>query len=245
MIVSVGIIISCKKENGATTDSAKSSTLIKKDNLFEKLTSGKFPIQNTRGGSSISSLSETIQNLNVDAINVNQVTTSRVDFSVQVNGSALLINAADYSLNNVKYTVSRVNNIYLISNSATSTKVKYDFQNNKFYINYNGTDIDIDNMTVIPSDAISSDCIVQLIMLNEFAQENLVAVPASVNRTSVVGTGVGFHLGRKDAEYFCNSDLSKIIAAHKLQGWWSPGTSISCLFGEHYCVCTATFYVGH
>jgi hypothetical protein len=143
-----------------------------------------------------------------------------------------------------------------ISSDADDLRVLLDLKNSSIVINTRGNEIKFDDLTEDHIQNIPNvvKLPIYVAMLHDFLgiSKNKVGSRIITRGNSngstfdevntYEGSGVGFHKSRTNAEYFCNKDYQRILKEHP--NWCSPGVSISCVWDNHLCVCSAEFYSG-
>lgn len=233
----IAIICSCQKKDNQKIDFLE-------NNLFNDI------LNNFEGKNEpifVNKFSENLLPLNIEEFKIVKVENYQLSF--EVKAGRFFVNSDEYLLDNKKFVISKIKDVYSISGDNSSLDVLYDCINNDFLIKVSNQIINITHITEehITSE-IEKDYIVQLILLHEFVEDRLMrnSLPhaySSINFKSdetYEGSGIGFHLGLADAKHFCQADYEEILEENP--DWWSPGISYSCIFGEHFCMCSANFY---
>ena len=143
--------------------------------------------------------------------------------------------------------------IIYVSNNKTKFKVGYNTEDKKYSITNNGKTTSFEDLKEdqIKDEILYYPVLVSVIESFFYAEDKNIAINIEdpkkgdyqVNAVDdYEGTGLGFHKERKSAEYFCNKDHNAILKEHPT--WCSPGVSVSCLWDNHACVCSAEYYSG-
>lgn len=233
LISGITVFFSCEKEEKTVLNQNHAA----EENLFIKLVS--------QSGTKSSPLlidkfSESLYSLNIKQIMVNEIQNDKIYF--EVSAGLLFVNSEEFNLDKSSYSINKLNDVYEISKENSLIGISYNTTTNEFFIKNDDIFMNIDELNesdITPQ--LEKEFITQVIILNEFVTEGLhVAENPNIVLKNYEGTGVGFHLSLADAHHFCQADYDQILADNP--DWWSPGISYSCVFGEHFCMCTANFY---
>ncbi|MGB1041267.1 MAG: hypothetical protein ACPGVD_10365 [Flavobacteriales bacterium] len=216
---------SCKKDlNENTTNETP-------NNFFEYATSKKETVETN---------TQNLRQLGIKKIIVQPRTELSLDINVQsINNT--FINGNSYALNNLTYTMSSQGNNYTLLSNSTGNSIIWNKDIDKLYLKEKGETFDFDLNAI--SEVYLKEIPVMMTIFDNFIKANI----SSFNYTHSdieaewVGTAVGMHKSRDNAEFFCNRDHEKILQNNP--GWYSPGVSISCLWDNHVCICTADYYI--
>lgn len=174
------------------------------------------------------------------------ITSGSDSVKFQVQSRPVFVNGEMVDFNDSYFIVKLENDNYIISNDEIDLTVSYDVIANSFYIQTPMTNKSYDILTDIDID---SDFNLLYYPVYVAILEDLVIENSLINRTPAPtfspryqGTGIGFHKDRSSADYFCNRDKNKILSNNPT--WCTPGVTVSCLWDNHLCVCTAEYYSG-
>lgn len=183
----------------------------------------------------------------LNEIGFNEISILEIDnvnrsLKFSVNTNRIYVNTLYININTLEFTLQEKNGFFVISDNEDFA-VKYLQSSKKFFLNDDDKIIEFDNLT--DNDIENSKNIKKYPIYIGILENFINSVDRSENEDILgrqEGTAVGFHKSRANAEYFCSRDYQQILTDHST--WCSPGVSISCLWDNHLCVCTAEFYSG-
>lgn len=218
---------------------------IKENSFFNKVLSTK-NIENFKPITS-----NILNTIKLDHIKINHrdIENNLIKFELDFKNN-IFVNSELLNFTNKEYIISiEHNNIYIV-NPQTQFRINYNTESKRYSIVSNGITIPFEKLvdSEIKDEILYYPILVSVIESFFYIDSNnmVINIDSNITTQSVAdyeGTGLGFHKDRKSADYFCNRDHNKILKQHT--GWCSPGVSISCLWDNHACVCSAEYYSGN
>lgn len=244
------LIYACAKQELANHE--ETDALLKKtSNLYSVTRKGE-------SSSNVDSISKFLSDLHfTNYFNVKRVSASKISFKVNQEKNSFYINTKKIDINTPTYFIEVLKNHNVsISSDADDFSVDLDLRNSSLVIKAGGNSIKYDDLTEDHIQNIPNviKLPIYVAMLHDFlditknkAASRIVSKDNTNNTNfeeinAYEGSGVGFHKSRTNAEYFCNKDYQRILKEHP--NWCSPGVSVSCVWDNHLCVCSAEFYSG-
>lgn len=222
-------VIQESSENYVLTDKIGS------ENLFNEILKNNSKI-------TLFEFSSFLNNIGFKEINITETNQSNRSLKFQVNTNKIFVNNSEILLNNLEFTIIENKNSFLISDNENFS-VKYFVDSKKFFLTDGNQTISFEDLT--DHDIENSENIkkypIYIGVLENFVR-NVVRSENEDIFGKYEGTGIGFHRSRANAEYFCERDYQQILTEHS--SWCSSGISISCVWDNHLCMCTAEFYSG-
>lgn len=247
-IAGTGIFVACKKETTTTMSSSiKASTVFKSNarlnnvSLFDELTASQ-----QQAPLIINTFSSFIAKLSFSEISVSAKTSSSINFTIHTTLN--FANGDAYNFNGKSFTMNKVNGNFELGSANSNFTLFANTTTNELFYKSGSTILNLDEITEnsnIP-EADLKEMSVFIGLMEMFTKGNIeTSHPPVINAlpsapVTYRGTAVGFYTSRASATRFCNAANARILAAHP--GWWTPGVDVSCVWDNHFCVCTADYY---
>lgn len=237
------IFVSCSKEENESFESIDNQTVLNnsyssrdaKINLFDEL------VENNEVNS-VDNFSEYLNNLKFQEIRIISKNINNIVF--EINSPEVFVNTKSLNLSNQILTISKLENGYKLSDNTSNFSVSLDTRSSKWSLTKGEQTIPFSELTDEMIDGYE-DIIKYPVysgIIAEFAFKGFAVSESTPVAGRYEGTGIGFHHSLSNVNYFCGNSHSAILASHS--GWCSLGVSVSCVFDEHMCVCTADYYSG-
>jgi len=240
--------LACKKEATTTlSTSTKAATVFKSNarlnnvSLFDELTTAQ-----QQAPLSINTFSAFIAKLSFSEISVSAKTSNSINFTIHTTLN--FANGDAFSFNGKSFTISKVNGNFELGSANSNFTLFANTTTNQLFYKSGSTILNLDEITEnsnIPETDLKQMSVF-IGLMEMFAKGNIeTSHPPVINAlpgapATYRGTAVGFYTSRASATRFCNAANARILAAHP--GWWTPGVDVSCVWDNHFCVCTADYY---
>ncbi|MDT0294546.1 hypothetical protein ACFQ3R_12285 [Mesonia ostreae] len=242
LLVSV-LFVSCSIEENESNKSKYKQTALDseygsrgvQDNLFARvLEDSKITY--------VDEFSEYLNNLRFQQISFIEKNSNNIVF--EVKSSKVMVNAKSINLSEQVLKLSKFKNVYKLTDNSSNFSVNFDATSSMWSLTLGDEIIpfsELNNEMIDEHEDIKKYPVYSGIIA-EFVFKHLEVFDSSTVSGKHETVAVGFHNSVNNANYFCGKSHSEILANHP--GWCSPGVSISCLWDEHLCVCTADYYSG-
>jgi len=243
MLLASVLFISCSKEESESNESKYKQTALDSEygsrgvqnNLFTRvLEDSKITY--------VDEFSEYLNNLKFQKIHFIEKNVNSVNFRVM--SPKVMVNAKSINLSEQVLNLTKFENVYKLTDNSSDFSVQFDATSSEWSLTI--------GEEIIPYSELNNEIIeeyedvtkfpVYSGIIAQFAIKGIELMPSSDVSGKYMGTGIGFHHSVDNANYFCGNSHGTILANNP--GWCSPGVSVSCVFDEHMCVCTADYYSG-
>lgn len=239
------LLVGCVSNSDLDLDSNEQVYHFQNTNFNEILNNGSYNFSANVGG-----LFSKIPIRNINIVNRN-IEDKKLTLQLNTAGK-VYVNSNVINLSNKLFHISTDNNLIVVSDENSNFQVHYDTQNKKSYIVQGNKIMSFDELkeSDIKGNVLYYPIIISLIEMLFFQSGESISYNVNTNYSIKgkdssdrhEGTALGFHKDRSSANMLCNRDHQKILNENK--SWCSGGVSISCVWDNHLCICTAEYYSG-
>ena len=226
-----------KKETNVITTKFNSNARLNNVSIFEELTTST-----TQAPIELNTFTAFLAKVRFSKINVTSKTSTSLNFSIET--ALNFSNGEPYTYNGRQYSLVKIENNFELSSLQLNFSLFYNSATNQLFYKSGSVllNIEVENDVNNIPEAADIDISVYIGLMEMFTKGNVETTftPSALPTSTYQGTGLGFWNSRKTAEARCGASHRAILAAHP--GWWSPGVDISCVWDNHFCMCTADYF---